>query len=111
MFTVPNTILAQYASVLRKNDIVGSSIADYKKWLRYYLDFCEKHPVPDARSERVRLFCEKLREKKQSDQQRQQAAHAVSLYFEIEQSGHDEAATFPGSSRRGDEIVREPAEQ
>ena len=111
MFTVSNTILAQYASVLRKNDIVWSSITDYKKWLRYYLDFCEKHPVPDARSERVRLFCEKLREKKQSDQQRQQAAHAVSLYFEIEQSGHDEAATFPDSSPRGDEIVREPAEQ
>jgi integron integrase len=30
------------------------------------------------------MFCEKLREKKQTDQQRQQAANAVSLYFDMQ---------------------------
>lgn len=84
MFIIPNTVLTHYAYLLKSNEIIGDRFADYKKWLRYYLDFCDKHPVPDAKSERVRMFCEKLREKKQNEQQRQQAAHAVSLYFEMQ---------------------------
>ena len=58
--------------------------AEYKKWLRYYLDFCHKYPVPDSKSERVRLFAEKLEEKKQPEKQRERADHAVSLYYEMQ---------------------------
>lgn len=57
--------------------------ADFKKWLRYFMDFCNKYLVPDSRPEQVRLFTEKLREKKQTADQLKQAAYAVSLYFEI----------------------------
>jgi hypothetical protein len=39
--------------------------------------------IPD-KSERIRLFTEKLREKRLSDNQCQQAAHAISLYFEMQ---------------------------
>jgi hypothetical protein len=55
---------------------------NYKKWLRYFLDFRTKCPVPEARPEQVRLFIDKLREKKQTPSQQKQAAHAISLYFE-----------------------------
>jgi len=82
MLLIPDDILAQYIAVLNKRAIAVSRREDYKKWLRYYLDFCAKHPVPDSKSERVRLFVEKLREKKQTVDQQKQAAHAVSLYFE-----------------------------
>lgn len=84
MFTIPIDILPRYVALLTRNGIVASGVAEYKKWLRYYLDFCDKYPVPEAHSERVRLFCEKLRQKNQSEQQRQQAAQAVSLYFEVQ---------------------------
>ena len=67
--------------------------ADYKKWLRYYLDFCDKYQPPDSNSERVRLFIEKLREKKQTPAQQKQAAHAISLYFEILRKPDNESPT------------------
>ena len=63
-----------------------SSHAEYKKWLRFYLDFCDKYPVPESKSERVRLFTDKLKEKKQSLALRQRAANAVSLYFQMEKN-------------------------
>ncbi len=84
MLAIPYPILVQYTSILNEHQIVGTQCAAYQKWLRYYLDYCHKYPVPDANCERIRLFCEKLREKKQTDQQRQEAAHAVSLYFTMQ---------------------------
>lgn len=96
MLSVPNTVLNAYAYVLNKNEIAGDRVGDYKKWLRYYLDFCDKYPGPDAKSERVRLFCEKLRDKKQTEQQQQQAVHAISLYFEMQkQTSRGEAIREP----------------
>jgi hypothetical protein len=57
---------------------------EYRKWLRYYLDFREKYPPPPARSEQVRLFVNKLKEKKQPQEFLEQAAHAVSLFFSLQ---------------------------
>ncbi len=71
-------------AVLKKRSIPDSSHAEYKKWLRYYLDFCGKYPLSDSKSERVKLFINKLREKKQTPEQQKHAAHAVSLFFEIQ---------------------------
>jgi hypothetical protein len=57
--------------------------ADYLKWLRYFLDFRSKYVLQAPRSDQVSLFIQKLREKKQSPEQQKQAAHAVSLYFQM----------------------------
>jgi len=84
LITIPNELFTKYTAYLKKTDVPVSAYAEYKKWLRYYLDFCDKYPVPEAKSERVRLFAEKLRDKKQSPAQRQRAANAVSLYFQME---------------------------
>ncbi len=83
MQTIPDDIGEQYSAVLKKRTVPVSRHADYRKWLRYYLDFRSKYPLPDSRSEHVRLFIQKLREKKQTPEQQKQAAHALSLYFEI----------------------------
>ncbi|MDP3014207.1 MAG: phage integrase N-terminal SAM-like domain-containing protein [Candidatus Subteraquimicrobiales bacterium] len=83
MFNIPNHILSQYEAILKKKVLAVSQHADYKKWLRYYLDFCSKHPALESKSDRVRSFIEKLKEKKQTPEQQKQAAYAVSLYFEI----------------------------
>ncbi len=84
MITIPNELFTKYIAHLIKTGVPESSHAEYKKWLRFYIDFCDKYPVPGAKSERVRLFTAKLQEKKQSLPLRQRAANAVSLYFQME---------------------------
>jgi len=55
----------------------------YKKWLRYYLDFCEKYHVPAHHRESLPKFLDKLEEKRQSKAQQEQAASAIGLLYEI----------------------------
>ncbi len=85
MLPIPDNISVQYNNALRQRAVPEPFHIHYKKWLRYFLDFCEKYPPPEAKSERVRLFVEKLKSKKQTPQQCNQAAHAVSLFFESQQ--------------------------
>jgi integron integrase len=87
MLPVPIAILAKFEAILEKRSVAPRQHPDYKKWLRYFLDFCTKYPVPEARSDQVRLFVDKLREKRQTPVQQNQAAHAVSLYFEMQGKG------------------------
>ena len=82
MLPIPGDISAAFEAVLKQRAISGSRHADYRKWLRYYLDFRSKYPLPNSKSEQVRLFIEKLRKKNQSPEQQKQAAHALSLFFE-----------------------------
>lgn len=81
MQPIPKDILIQFDAVLKQRNVPISSRADYRKWLRYFLDYCTKYPPPDSRAEQVRLFVEKLRSKNQTAKQLEQAADAVSLFF------------------------------
>ncbi len=112
MQSVPDTIWEQYSAVLKKRMVPVSRHADYKKWLRYYLDFRSKYSLPDSRSEHVRMFIQKLREKKQNPDQQKQAAHALSLFFESQPRkkaesvkhgiGESKPTTIPQSSASPD---------
>lgn len=82
MLPISEDVLAQFNEVLIKRVAKTSTHGYYRKWLRYFLDYCQKYSPPEARSERVRLFIEKLKSKRQSEQQCNQAAHAISLFFE-----------------------------
>ncbi len=79
MLPIPDAILKRFDAILEKRDVAPALRADFKKWLRYFLDFCAKYPPPAARSDQVRLFIDKLREKRQTLDQQKQAAYAVSL--------------------------------
>lgn len=83
----PTPLLSRFLCHLKQSRIPESNHAEYLQWLRYYLDFCYKYSPPDSKSERVRLFCEKLREKNQTTKQQCRAAHAVSLYFTMLKQG------------------------
>lgn len=61
MLLIPNEVFIEYIAYLNRRGIIAAHQGQYKKWLRYYLDFCDKYPIPDTNSDRVRLFCEKLR--------------------------------------------------
>lgn len=82
MQTIPTDILKHFSAVLEKRAVPATSHADYRKWLRYYIDFRSRYTLPDARSEHVRMFVQKLQEKGQTSEQQNQAAHALSLFFE-----------------------------
>jgi integron integrase len=83
MLDIPADILAQYTAVLAQRSVPPPHHGYYRKWLRYYLDFCSTRHLPDSRQERARLFLAKLQEKKQTPEQQKQAAQAVALYFEL----------------------------
>jgi integron integrase len=83
MELIPHDILTQFNAVLAQKAVPPASHNDYRKWLRYFLDYRIKYPPPEQRSEQVRLFIEKLRSKGQSGRSLHDAAHALSLFFAL----------------------------
>jgi len=95
MRNIPLELLAQFDVIVRERKIPNSAHGLYKKWLRFYLDFCEKYHFPESRSESLAHFLRKLEEKRQTKAQQQEASRAVSLYYELAHypSCHDEVAS------------------
>lgn len=85
MQSIPRDILAEFDGILKQRNVPLFSRADYRKWLLYFLDFRAKNPLPDAKSDQVRLFAEKLRSKNQTAMQVGQAANAISMFFTSQQ--------------------------
>jgi hypothetical protein len=86
MLAIPENVLARFNEVLRQRAVQGAFHVHYRKWLRYFLDFCQKYPPPETKSEQVRLFIAKLKSKKQTPQQWARAAHAISLFYESQRT-------------------------
>jgi integron integrase len=100
MLPVADALLSQFEAVLNKRGIPLASYSEYKKWLRYYLDFCFRYADELSSTDQVRLFLEKLREKKQSVVQRRQAAHAIFLYLEMQRNPDGPGNPAYGSDQR-----------
>jgi integron integrase len=83
MIQVPGQILSTYRTYLGSRDVKSELLPDYLKWLRYFLDFCDKYKVKGEESERLRQFINKLKNKGQTEDQRRQAFHAATLYFTL----------------------------
>jgi hypothetical protein len=77
MQPIPEDILAQFNAVLAQKTVSSSLQDEYRKWLKYYLDFRVKYPPPDNKSEQVRLFIEKMRSKGKSGKDLHHVAHAL----------------------------------
>ena len=84
MIPVPYTVMNDYVAILTRSEIPPANIENYKKWLRYFYDFSVNYLDTDEKAQKVKLFLEKLQSKKQTPAQCQQAAHAISLYFEMQ---------------------------
>jgi len=81
---IPALLIGRYLTHLGARGVSSNDFPEFKKWLRYYLDFCSKYRVTGDDSERLRMFIDKLKRKNQTVVQQQQAAYAVKLYFEIQ---------------------------
>jgi integron integrase len=91
MLPIPAALQASFEAYLRTGEIPETARSYYKKWLRFYLDFCQKYHAAPSQRKSLPLFLQKLQEKKQSEWQQQQATQAVSLYYELLQArGHND---------------------
>ena len=77
MFTISESLQVRFDAKMRERDVPKKLHAHFRKWLRYYRDFCRKYDVPADRRESLPLFLKKFAEKKQADWQQKQAAEAV----------------------------------
>jgi len=84
MKQIPKQINTLYETHLSNKAIPKKDYSYYKKWLRYYLDFCFKYNHNKKNKQTLDLFIGKLKEKKHNDQQLKQAFHAISLYYELD---------------------------
>ena len=76
MLQIPPKIRAQFDTMLIEKNIPKSAHTDYRKWLRYYLDFCHKYHFDNLKKESLPHFIKKIRDKRQAQQ-------AILIYYEI----------------------------
>ena len=93
MLEIPSQIKRLYDELLVKRAVPERSRFLYKKWLRYYLDFCHKYRFEPTKGQNLSKFLAKLKDKKQNEHQQKQAAHAISIFYEIR---------WPHSKKEGD---------
>jgi hypothetical protein len=66
MKQIPQNIMEPYDALLLRKQITRSSLQNYRKWLRYYLDFCHKYKFNQFEKNSATSFLKKLKEKRQS---------------------------------------------
>jgi hypothetical protein len=84
MLVVPAELQNQFSELLIAKAIPSSRQGAYRKWLRFYLDFCKKYALEVKDKESLELFIKKLKEKRQSPEQQQQAVQAIRLFYQID---------------------------
>jgi integron integrase len=82
MLGVPPELARLYDTRLEREGVAAEHRPHYRKWLRFYWDFCHKHSLEPTDRQSFPAFDEKLRTKNRSEAQRKQAYHAISLYYE-----------------------------
>ncbi|HEY5812062.1 MAG TPA: hypothetical protein VIT23_05370, partial [Terrimicrobiaceae bacterium] len=79
MLQVSRKILDYFDRRLEGAAISEPERSDYRKWVRFYLDFCDKYGHAPRSGSSLRPFLAKLASKNQSTAQQQQASRAVKL--------------------------------
>jgi len=66
MLQIPPKIRAWFNIMLIQKNIPKSAHTDYRKWLRYYLDFCHKYHFDNSKKESLSHFIKKIKDKRQN---------------------------------------------
>lgn len=80
MIRVPDRLWRKFDEYLADAGVPGQEHRAYRKWLRYYLDFCSKYRHAYGEASSVPLFLAKLKSKRQGPAAREQAAKSVAIY-------------------------------
>lgn len=83
MLNIPLEINRKYDEILTSKGVDRKLHGPYKKWLRFYLDFCSKYNHQSYQALSLSHFQQKLLSKGQSSYSREQATYAVSLFLNM----------------------------
>jgi len=83
MKIIPQELLLKFDLQLTATGISSELHNSYRKWLRFYLDFCHKYNHVSKNPETLPHYINKLRDKKQSKQQQKQAYDSILIYFNL----------------------------
>ena len=83
MKIIPQELLKQFDERLNAKGISSNHHLFYRKWLRYYLDFCDKYKNDPRNPDSLPDFINKLREKNQPEPLQKQAYQSVLVYYEL----------------------------
>jgi len=83
MLAISSALQSKFEEQLQLRAIPGILHGTYQKWLRYYLDFCQKYRCPPRQEKSLLPFLKKLQDKRQSRIQQNQAVKAIRLYYDI----------------------------
>jgi len=79
MIQLSNETLVAFDRRMEKAGVADGDREDYRKWVRFYLDFCQKYGHPPRSITSLDPFLTKLASKNQPLDRRQQASDAVRL--------------------------------
>jgi len=83
---LPKDLTRKFNDLLAGKSFPDEARASYLKWLRFYWDFCNKYQYDPYSSESLSWFLDKLAEKRQSEQQKKQARHSITLFYLMQYS-------------------------
>jgi len=81
MKTIPQEVLNRFDARLIRAGIPPNNHVIFKKWLRYYIDFCSKYGHDSKHAKSLPYFINKLRDKNQTRQQQKQAYDSILIYY------------------------------
>lgn len=83
MKNIPPDLENSFKNLLEQESVSNQVRIEYRKYLRYYLDFCRKYSFDQSDQTSLAHFIKKLREKNQTDRQLSQATQAIQLYYKL----------------------------
>jgi len=107
MRKIPPALNAQFKAFLLRKKIPQKFHYHYLKWLRYYLDFCQKYRFKESTSQSLPNFIGKLKERRQTNAQQEQANEAIHIYYELIRSEPGNNTSEPAKHPPKSEGVRE----
>jgi len=110
MRIISQELLNKFDYQLTKNQVPSKDYDLFKKWLRYYIDFCFKYGHDSKHQESLPHFIDKLREKKQTRQQQKQAYDSILMYYAVYDIRPEWAKQSPSSheTEQRSSVVEEP---
>lgn len=95
MLSLPDDLSRQFNALLDQKQYPENIKHFYRKWLRFYWDFCHKYHHDAFHRSSLPLFLDKLDQKGQSAQQREQARQAIMLFYQLKATANAEDAELP----------------
>ena len=105
MRNVPAYIQAKFKATLNSKDIPVNQHVHFLKWLRFYLDFCDKYAFDSYDPQSIPHFIAKLQSKRQGAFQQDQASQAVHMYLAISPQETKEATATSYENGPGGQVA------